>query len=672
MLGTYGDIMDFELFLLLGLILVCIFIGLVTKLVEACKEKASSTVRLNYELEQKIKECEKICAEEKTKTEKLCKEYESKKEFYEREIADFDSYINGKCAIYPHLAAVQADLLTAHYTQSAQYLRTKPRRAPVEASRIDELKRETEKICAEKKLAEYKLSYILTVYPELQCIFSESGHIRIDVQNLEERQKQVTEKEQHLQAKEKQLRNLEENYQSIIPAYNYLREFESRLCSSLVPLIGHQTVHDLVDELATPKLLRAMDGYFSCINFTASVCSGESVYQTSLMSCTCDDFKNRHKPCKHMLWLATQLGILTMHRDDQDRVFARIYEAQRIAETKKEEAEKKKKQAEKVLGELKAKEAVAAQLDTLIQGKCKAYPYVAATIADLTTIHYLQAAEHLRTKKNPAIKEAIRIKDLRKETVAILTEKKELEYQLAHIRAMFPNIDDIFDDGFNEYADFELETDESTDRVRLYLSDDEFRRLSTAEKNQLALDRYVSRNKTKWQIGRDYEMYIGFLCESRGYHVQYTGILQNLEDMGRDLMVTNDSSTYIVQCKNWSKEKTIHEKHIFQLFGTVTLYNLYRNTNLARGVFVTTTRLSDTAERIAKALDIRVIYADLGEFPRIKCNVNHTSGEKIYHLPFDQQYDRVVIVPSDGECYATTVKEAESKGFRRAFKHHAS
>ena len=50
----------------------------------------------------------------------------------------------------------------------------------------------------------------------------------------------------------------------------------------------------------------------------------------------------------------------------------------------------------------------------------------------------------------------------------------------------------------------------------------------------------------------------------------------------------------------------------------------------------------------------------------IKCNINNKN--KIYHLPFDQQYDRVVIEKDKGELYVKTVKEAEDLGFRRAKK----
>ena len=58
----------------------------------------------------------------------------------------------------------------------------------------------------------------------------------------------------------------------------------------------------------------------------------------------------------------------------------------------------------------------------------------------------------------------------------------------------------------------------------------------------------------------------------------------------------------------------------------------------------------------------------MGEYPMIKCNINN--GEKIYHLPFDQQYHRAMI-KNEGEFYAMTVKEATEKGFRRAMRHFA-
>jgi len=49
--------------------------------------------------------------------------------------------------------------------------------------------------------------------------------------------------------------------------------------------------------------------------------------------------------------------------------------------------------------------------------------------------------------------------------------------------------------------------------------------------------------------------------------------------------------------------------------------------------------------------------------------VNRVTKEKIYHLPFDQQYDNTKIFEK-GEFYCRTTEEAERKGFRRAFRWH--
>ena len=76
--------------------------------------------------------------------------------------------------------------------------------------------------------------------------------------------------------------------------------------------------------------------------------------------------------------------------------------------------------------------------------------------------------------------------------------------------------------------------------------------------------------------------------------------------------------------------------------------------------------MSETAKKFAKRLNVLICQWKFNEFPRIKCNIN--SGEKIYHLPFDQQYDRTQI-KNEGEFYAYTIKEATSKGFKRANRH---
>ena len=119
----------------------------------------------------------------------------------------------------------------------------------------------------------------------------------------------------------------------------------------------------------------------------------------------------------------------------------------------------------------------------------------------------------------------------------------------------------------------------------------------------------------------------------------------------------------------------MHENVICQLFGTSIEYQIKNNTGILSEfgmcvvpVLYTTTKLSDMAMEFAKRLGVEVIVAEKKEFPMIKCNISK-DGEKIYHLPFDQQYYKVKIEEDKGEFYAWTVKEAVEKGFRRAYKY---
>jgi hypothetical protein len=151
--------------------------------------------------------------------------------------------------------------------------------------------------------------------------------------------------------------------------------------------------------------------------------------------------------------------------------------------------------------------------------------------------------------------------------------------------------------------------------------------------------------------------------------VTYQGIFKGLEDLGRDFVAERDGEIEVIQCKRWARGKTIHEKHVFQLFGTVVAMRIERPELRVRGTFTTTASLSERALEFARVLEIAVEQGvPLADYPRIKCNVAQQTGERIYHLPFDQQYDTTVIEPARGEFYAATVTEAEGRGFRRAWR----
>lgn len=302
---------------------------------------------------------------------------------------------------------------------------------------------------------------------------------------------------------------------------------------------------------------------------------------------------------------------------------------------------------------------------------------ITSLYSDLLLVQYSISQEFLEKKKHPAIVEAKRINELKKETKLYIQKYRQMVYIYETLLNLFPELNYYVEDfetlqllentnSLNEFV-------EDFDKVQFYINKDEYQKLDEQERNQLALDRYISGQKTKWQIGRDYELFCGSEYEKEGWIVEYIGIEKKLEDLGRDLIASKGNEIHIVQCKYWSQNKIIHEKHIAQLFGTTIAFRI-KNNNLwdVKPVFITNIELSQTAIEFARLLEVSVIKKELGEFPRIKCNYGKNDrGEetKIYHLPFDQQYDNIKM-NRKGNFFAYSVKEAMDRGFRRAYKYY--
>jgi Restriction endonuclease. len=310
--------------------------------------------------------------------------------------------------------------------------------------------------------------------------------------------------------------------------------------------------------------------------------------------------------------------------------------------------------------------------NSILDEKKQTYPWLAKLYADFVFTQDQHIASYLGLKKHPALSAADNVREISKEKREIQKLCKMYEYQLNYYETIFPWLEDFKEyDPIEEWESLknnEIESKDEYERLRNWLSPEEYRNLNNTEKYQLALDRYQKRKKTNWQIGIEYEQYVGYNYEIKGYLVKYQGALLGLDDMGRDLIASKGNVILVIQCKRWAKEKTIHEKHIFQLYGTMVLLKIQNPSKTVNGVFVTTTCLSETAKQCAKHLDIEIVenYA-IKKYPLVKCNISSYDSEKIYHLPFDQQYSKIILNPKDGDCYAYSVKEAEDKGFRRAF-----
>jgi hypothetical protein len=316
------------------------------------------------------------------------------------------------------------------------------------------------------------------------------------------------------------------------------------------------------------------------------------------------------------------------------------------------------------------------ELAVVVEEKSHGFPWLAQAFADYFQLESLKEADGLRYKKHPARKAAEKVREIAGQRRQVEREMRVARYLLAYYESLFPWLSEFRGDDLDDLVrtkplSEEDADDAAKDPVRRWLTQAEYDSLTVGERYERALERYWTKKKSPWEIGRDYERYIGYLYERDGWHVYYQGIIEGFADMGRDLVAKQGDRTEIVQCKNWSQEKTIREKHIFQLFGTVTAYRIANKSAVGAVTarFVTSTTLSKEARDFADAL--AVAYTEnypLQRYPCIKCNVSRRDEQRIYHLPFDQQYDNTIVEQERLECYVASIAEAESLGFRRAFR----
>ena len=327
------------------------------------------------------------------------------------------------------------------------------------------------------------------------------------------------------------------------------------------------------------------------------------------------------------------------------------------------------------------------EIEIIASEKSKGFPWLAEAYADYFYLKELEEAKYLEYKSHPAPKSAEKVREIARQKKEISLKLRQAQYIIKYFLSLVPSLEEWLGERDEELIKAVLSRDieepfftlkaywqSGQDPARRYLSKEEWEKLSILEKLQLALERYWN-PKTRFEAGIIYERYIGYLHEIDGWNVYYSGVHEGKADLGRDLIAKKESTTKIIQCKRWSspKFKMINEKHIFQLFGTAFQYKLENPKEKVIAAFYSTAPVSELARQFAKELS-KILYIEtkdnfpLQKYPLVKCNVSRRTGEKIYHLPFDQQYDRTLIEEEKNECYVWTVSEAEKLGYRRAFK----
>ena len=196
-------------------------------------------------------------------------------------------------------------------------------------------------------------------------------------------------------------------------------------------------------------------------------------------------------------------------------------------------------------------------LEKIFEERKIAFPWLCEAIADFNALEAEQDAEWLAHKKHPAVAAAKVVAEHAARRREAQREARLNHYRVAYYEKLFPWLAEFVGDDVPDDAVQASETaEQSDDPVRLWLTEAEYKNLSTVEKNQMALDRWKRKTRrSNWEIGRAYERFIGYTYETLGYDVTFTGAIQGFEDMGRDLIARRGSELRVIQCKYWAQEK---------------------------------------------------------------------------------------------------------------------
>ena len=148
------------------------------------------------------------------------------------------------------------------------------------------------------------------------------------------------------------------------------------------------------------------------------------------------------------------------------------------------------------------------------------FPWLAEAYADYFALKDGEIEKYLKHKKHPAYTAAENVKTIKNEKRKLVKENKIISYKINYFEKLFPWLSELIAEDEDEEIpvriEDEIEDDNNEDRVKNYLTPEEYKSLPSVERNQMALDRYLrNRYKSKWAIGRDYEMYVGYLLKFR-------------------------------------------------------------------------------------------------------------------------------------------------------------
>lgn len=108
----------------------------------------------------------------------------------------------------------------------------------------------------------------------------------------------------------------------------------NRLQTGAEKFFNYPTMHDFYERVKDKRFHRAMFediSFLTRVSIKATVTSESGAIQdTSLTGCSCPDFHKTQQPCKHMMFLAYHVGVLSIRKDLFEKSMRTYFETYRI------------------------------------------------------------------------------------------------------------------------------------------------------------------------------------------------------------------------------------------------------------------------------------------------------------------------------------------------------
>lgn len=206
---------------------------------------------------------------------------------------------------------------TSQSTTSAS-LQTTPKEDPEITklkNEIQSLNRENKDLTAEVARLQISLSDVVNRHASENNAF-EQQILKLESQNDELTRQLQLKQDSRSEAEKQELASLILFRDIFYPKMEELSKNYSTMFA------GYPTLDAFYQQVSDKRFHRSLVEDISFgqkINFECQIVSKGKVYKTSLSSCTCPDFVSRKVPCKHMLFVAYNTGVILLNKERMER-----------------------------------------------------------------------------------------------------------------------------------------------------------------------------------------------------------------------------------------------------------------------------------------------------------------------------------------------------------------